>query len=183
MLRIIHCRVLPLVSFERNVCAPLTLAPPALGYLYSSVSLTLLRPSNARAVLAAACFLGGLHDLCVQAYERCRDSISVETIDEWLRFVETIPPPPEEGGPTDVPTSVFGPYAARLRADVFQFLVITLPQNLQAFPASEGTNTSNDHPSGLDSLLHIYAQVPFDIFKHAVEAPELPIGTERWCTV
>ena len=136
----------------------------------------MLRPSNARAVLAAACFLGGLHDLCGHAYDRCRDSISVETIDEWLRFVETIPPPPEEGGPTDVPTSVFGPYAAHLRADVFQFLVITLPQTLQAFPAPEGSSSSNGRPTGLDSLLHIYARVPFDIFKHAIEAPELPIG-------
>lgn len=138
----------------------------------------MLRPSNARAVLAAACFLGGLHDLCGHAYDRCRGSISVETIDDWLRFVETIPPPPEEGGPTDVPTSVFGPYAAQLRADVFQFLVTALPQTLHAFPTSEGSNSnnSNGHPSGLDSLLHIYAQVPFDIFKHAIEAPELPIG-------
>lgn len=162
---------------RKNSVLILTLARTALGYLYSSVSLEMLRPSNARAVLAAACFLGGLHDLCGYAYESCRASISVETIDEWLRFVETIPAPPEEGGPTDVPTSVFGPYAAQLRADVFQFLVVTLPQTVQAFPASDGgTPTSNGRPSGWDNLLHVYARIPFDMFKHAVEAPELPVG-------
>ncbi|KAF8579497.1 hypothetical protein K439DRAFT_1359537, partial [Ramaria rubella] len=177
----------PTNASTRNIYVPIEDEPEvteegfavALGYLYSAVSLGMLRPNNARAILAAACFLGGLPDLCAHAYERCRTSISVETIDEWLRFVETIPAPPEEGGPTDVPTSVFGPYAAQLRADVFQFLVSTLPQTLQAFPSSESAQAPNGRPSGLDNLLHVYARVPFDIFKHAVEAPELPIGSDQ----
>jgi len=135
----------------------------------------MLRPNNARAVLAAACFLGGLPDLCSYAYDTCRSSIAVDTIDEWLQFVETIPPPPEEGRPVDVPSSVFGPYAAKLRADVFHFLVVTLPQTLQAFPAAT-SDGADGRAAGLDNLLHVYARVPFDIFKHAVESPEFPIG-------
>ncbi|KIJ43957.1 hypothetical protein M422DRAFT_228554 [Sphaerobolus stellatus SS14] len=149
----------------------------ALGYLYSSVSLQLVNPHNARAVLASACYLGGLPDLCSYAYDVCRNSISVETVDDWLRFVERIPPPPEEGGPIDVPTSVFGPYAGQLRADVLHFLVTTLPHNLQSFETVEGApHTLNGRTQGFDNLLHIYARVPFDMFKQAVESPELPIG-------
>ncbi|KAF8528221.1 hypothetical protein BU17DRAFT_73822 [Hysterangium stoloniferum] len=168
----------------RNIHVPIEEEPEVteevtLGYLYSSVSLEMLRPNNARAVLAAACFLGGLPDLCAYAYETCRASISVDTVDEWVRFVETIPAPPEEGGPTDVPTSVFGPYAGQLRADVFQFLVATLPHDLQAFPGSEGAQAANGGASGLESLLHIYARVPFDMFKQAIEAQELPIGSDQ----
>lgn len=160
----------------------LIFALPALGYLYSSVSLEMLRSSNARAVLAAACFLGGLPDLCDYAYETCRMSIAVDTVDQWLHFVEAIPAPPEEGGPTDVLPSVFGPYAAKLRADLFQFLITTLPQTLQAFPPSDSAHASNGRTSGLDHLLHIYARVPFDMFKHAVEAPELLIGKNVMAT-
>ncbi|KAF8352308.1 hypothetical protein F5887DRAFT_1172004 [Amanita rubescens] len=52
----------------------------ALGYLYSVVSLSLIRPDNARAVLAAGCLLGGMDDLCQFA------------IGEWLNFAESIPP-------------------------------------------------------------------------------------------
>jgi len=172
----------------RNVYVPIEEVPEvteegfavALGYLYSSVSLQLLNPHNARAVLAAACFLGGLPDLCSYAYDVCRNSISVETIDDWLTFVETIPTPPEEGGPVDVPASVFGPYASQLRADVLHFLVTTLPQALHAFQTVEGAaHTLNGRAPGLDSLLHVYARVPFDMFKQAVESSELPIGSDQ----
>ncbi|GJJ11943.1 hypothetical protein Clacol_006181 [Clathrus columnatus] len=167
----------------------------ALGYLYSSVSLELITPSNARAVLAAACFLGGLPDLCSYAYETCRDSISTETIEHWLRFVENIPPPPSEDGssPSDIPTSVFGPYAAQLRADVLHFLITTLPHTLQAFPSTQNPQqqqqqqqpqpqqcVSNGGKSdGLETLLQIYTRVPFDMFKQAVESPDLPIGPDQ----
>lgn len=137
----------------------------------------MLNPHNARAVLAAACFLGGLQDLCTYAYETCRNAISLETIDDWLRFVETLPQPPEEGGPADVPASIFGPYAAQLRGDILQFLVTTLPRNLQAFQTIDGaTHTLNGRSAGFDALLHVYTRVPFDMFKQAVESPELPVG-------
>lgn len=149
---------------------------PVLGYLYSSVSLELITSSNARAVLAAACFLGGLPDLCAYAYETCRNSISTETIDDWLRFVESIPSPPEEGGLSDIPTSVFGPYAAQLRADILHFLITTLPHTLQAFLPSESPHVLNGKSTGLETLLQIYTRVPFEMFKQAVESPELPIG-------
>lgn len=243
----------------RNIYIPIEEEPEvtqegfaiALGYLYSSRSLEMLTPSNARAVLAAACFLGGLPDLCAYAYETCRDSISIETIQEWLRFIETVPPPPEETGnnnnnnnnnsssnsnsnsnsnnttgPTTdinrhqpIPTSLFGPYAAQLRADILHFLISTLPHALQAFTAAQPpsspslsssssvtatvtpfgsadsqqthalngkSSTSASSPSsssqsanGLQTLLQIYSHVPFEMFKQAVESPELPIGSDQ----
>ncbi|KAG2020771.1 hypothetical protein CC2G_006076 [Coprinopsis cinerea AmutBmut pab1-1] len=153
----------------------------ALGYLYSSISLNLIRPENARAVLAAGCLLGGMDDLCQYAYEVCRRSLSVETVGAWLQFLDTSPPStdgtmtpvtPEAPAP---PTTVFGHYAQRLRDDVFHFLVVTLPEVLevrQPQPDASGR-------TGRDVLLQVYAQVPFEMFKSAVESPTFNIGPDQ----
>jgi len=146
----------------------------ALGYLYSSVSLSLIRPGNARGVLAAGCLLGGMDDLCSYAYDACRQSISVETIDEWLKFTDTIPSSTDGSLTPELSlTSVFGHYAQRLRDDVFQFLVVTLP-NLLEVNSSE-SDPSRDH-TGRDTLLRIFSLVPFDMFKSAVESRAFEIG-------
>jgi len=161
----------------------------ALGYLYSSVSMAHLTPENARSVLAAACLLGGMDDLCMASYEMCRDSISVETIQDWLHFLDD---PSSQSSPSSVPgtptvetspSAVLGPYGKRLRDDVFSFLVVSLPAALQAFPppsiprppAADGPNPE----SGLDVLLRIYTALPFDLFKHAVESPAFPVGSDQ----
>ena len=135
----------------------------ALGYLYSAVSLSLVRPENARAVLAAACLLGGMDDLSQYAYTACRQSISVDTIGAWLDFVDALPA--GDGSATPA-TSVFGQYAQRLRNDVFHFLVVTLPEVLEV----QGSG------GGRDTLLQIYARVPFELFKTAIESPTFVIG-------
>lgn len=161
----------------------------AMGYLYSAESLNSLRPENARAVLAAACLLGGMDDLCGYAYELCRQSISVENIADWLEFVEAVPAPSDGTStpiePHQMPqsnrTAVFGPYAQRLRDDVFHYLVVRLPAILNVnglstpvTPQPEGATPSD---AGRDTLLQIYARVPFDLFKTAVESPTFQIGT------
>lgn len=159
----------------------------AMGYLYSAESLNSLHPGNARAVLAAACLLGGMEDLCGYAYELCRQSINVENIAEWLEFVEAIPTP-SDGASTPIDphpvsssnrTAVFGPYTQRLRDDVLHFLVVRLPSllNINAFsspvtPLSEDGSTD----TGRDTLLDIYSRVPFELFKTAVESPTFQIG-------
>lgn len=157
-----------------------------MGYLYSAESLNSLRPENARAVLAAACLLGGMEDLCGYAYELCRQSINVENIAEWLEFVEAIPSP-SDGTSTPIEphqmsqnrTAVFGIYAQRLKDDVFHFLVVRLPailnvgsQSTPATPQTEGPASD----AGRDTLLQIFARVPFDLFKTAVESPTFQIG-------
>ncbi|KAF8631430.1 hypothetical protein AX17_005107 [Amanita inopinata Kibby_2008] len=147
----------------------------ALGYLYSSVSLNLIRSDNARAVLAAGYLLGGMDDLCQFAYETCRRSITVDNIGEWLEFVNSIPSPVDGATTPDRSTSsVFGLYAQRLREDVFHFLVVTLPEllEIQKPQASSGT-------TGRDILLQIYARVPFEMFKGAVESPIFQIGSDQ----
>ena len=163
-----------------------------MGYLYSAESLNSLRPENARAVLAAACLLGGMEDLCGYAYELCRQSISIENIGAWLEFVETIPPS-SDGSSTPIEphqmqaqpsrTAVFGPYAQRLRDDVFHFLVVRLPSVLNvggiSTPATPQADASTPSDAGRDTLLQIYARVPFDLFKTAVESPTFQIGTPR----
>ncbi|EAU88230.2 hypothetical protein CC1G_03902 [Coprinopsis cinerea okayama7 len=157
---------------------------PARGS-YTSISImnprSLKRPENARAVLAAGCLLGGMDDLCQYAYEVCRRSLSVETVGAWLQFLDTSPPStdgtmtpvtPEAPAP---PTTVFGHYAQRLRDDVFHFLVVTLPEVLevrQPQPDASGR-------TGRDVLLQVYAQVPFEMFKSAVESPTFNIGPDQ----
>lgn len=146
----------------------------ALGYLYSSVSLSLIRPDNARGVLAAGCLLGGMDELCGYAYDACRQSISVETINEWLEFIDTIPSSPDGSLTPELSlTSVFGHFAQRLRDDVFHFLVVTLPNALEI-------NSSESDPSqvhtGRDTLLRVFSLVPFDMFKSAVESRAFEIG-------
>ncbi|PIL30513.1 hypothetical protein GSI_07213 [Ganoderma sinense ZZ0214-1] len=160
----------------------------ALAYLYSAAALANVRPENARAVLAAACLLGRMDDLCNYAYEVCRQSISLESLPSWLEFVDTVPPS-SDGSSTPIVeqhqplrTAVFGPYAQRLRDDVFNFLVVTLP-NLVNFggqatpttPLPEGLSSHAD--AGRETLLQVFARVPFDLFKAAVESPTFQLGS------
>jgi hypothetical protein len=159
----------------------------AMGYLYSAESLNSLRPGNARAVLAAACLLGGMEDLCGYAYELCRQSINVESIAEWLEFVEALPAPSDGSStpiePHQMPpsnrTAIFGPYAQRLRDDVLHFLVVRLPSllnlNASSSPVPRPEDGSTD--TGRDTLLDVYSRVPFELFKTAVESPTFQIGS------
>jgi hypothetical protein len=148
----------------------------ALGYLYSSVSLSLIRPDNARAVLAAGCLLGGMDDLCQYAYKVCTRSITVDTIGGWLEFIDTIPPPSDGSIASDLPpTSVFGQYAQRLRDDVFHFLVVTLPNVLQV-QHSPSDSPASPGASGRELLLQIFSRVPFEMFKAAMESPSFHFG-------
>jgi hypothetical protein len=146
----------------------------ALGYLYSTISLNLIRSNNSRAVLAAGCLLGGMDELCRYAYGVCRQSMSVETIGGWLEFVDTIPPQTDGTVTPELPsTSIFGQYAQTLRDDVFHFLVVTLPEVLEVQRPHQDPSSG---PSGRDVLLRIYSRVPFEMFKSAVESPTFIIG-------
>jgi len=152
----------------------------ALGFLYSSVSLSLVSRENARSVLAAACLLGGMEALCNHAYQICRSSISVDTIEEWIVFIESIDSATtttsENGSAPDLtPSSVYGPFAKRLRDDVFAFTV-GLPELLQAFHPQGAPPAENP---GLEALLRVYSRLPFDFFKHAIESPSFPIGSDQ----
>ncbi|CCM03695.1 uncharacterized protein FIBRA_05840 [Fibroporia radiculosa] len=160
----------------------------ALGYLYSSISLNLITPQNARATLAAGCLLGRMDDLCNYAYEVCRQSITMANIGNWLEFMDCMPPP-SDGTSTPIEqqqpmpsTAVFGPYAQRLKDDVFHFLVVTLPHMLnvggQATPVSPHPDGQTSD-AGRDALLQVYARVPFDLFKTAVESPTFQIGSDQ----
>jgi hypothetical protein len=152
----------------------------ALGYLYSSVSLSLIRPENARAVLAAGCLLGGMDELCGYSYEACRRSITIDTISGWVEFVDSTSD--GSASPNVSSTSVFGQYAQRLRDDVFHFLVVTLPSLLEINQGSSlvPVDSSSAHgTSGRDVLLQIYSRVPFEMFKAAVESPIFHIGSDQ----
>jgi hypothetical protein len=144
----------------------------ALGHLYSPYQVGLVNPGNARSVVAAACLLGGMPELADIAFDCCRASISPSTIVDWVNFVESMPPgPPPDATPAypQGQTSVFGPYLAQFRELVYSYLIVTLPNVVQAFIAAEES-------SGWDELLSIYSQLPFDTLKQAVESPVFPAG-------
>lgn len=123
--------------------------------------------------MAAGCLLGGMDDLCRYAYEACRQSISVDSIGAWVEFIDSIPA--SDGTTTPDKTSIFGLYAQRLRDDVFHFLVDTLPEILEVHQ-SPPESSSPSGPGGRDVLLQIYARVPFEMFKTAVESPTFRLG-------
>ncbi|KAJ7940792.1 hypothetical protein B0H13DRAFT_1697897 [Mycena leptocephala] len=149
----------------------------ALGYLYSSASLGLVHEKNCRAVLASAHLLGGMDELCTYSYDACRRSISVDTIGEWLQFIDTIPSPSDGTSTADLTqTSIFGLYGQRLRDDVFNFLVVTLPQSLDI---QSDSSSSKPGVNGRDMLLQIFCRVPFDLFKTAMESPTFEIGSHQ----
>jgi len=138
----------------------------ALGYLYSSYSATLVKPRNALSVLASACLLGGMDDLAGIAFETARHTISLDSLPSWTALLEKT-----------MPQSVLGPYAQRLKDDVFAFLVSTLPNSLGAFPTySHPERKLETGETGYQALLRIYSILPFDVFKHAVESPMFPVG-------
>src|SRR4051812_13037116 len=124
----------------------------ALGYLYSYQASKMLSTANARATLASACLLGGMDDLCAKAYNICKDSIRVDTIEEWLAWTDTTlssstlnghhspstsapstPRSPSSPSPLsaqqdhrqilNTTPSIYGPYAQLLRDDVLEFLI------------------------------------------------------------
>ncbi|KAF5391274.1 hypothetical protein D9757_001962 [Collybiopsis confluens] len=177
----------PQVGGPRTIYVPVEREPEisaegfaiALGYLYSSVSLKLVRPENARAVLAAGCMLGGMEELCQVAYETCKRSISIDSIGAWLEFVDAIPSP-STGADTPEVSSVriFGSYAQSMRDDVFHFLVVTLPGvlEIQTTPSDSAPITSD---SGREVLLQVFSRVPFEMFKAAIESPSFQIGSDQ----
>jgi len=139
-----------------------------------------------------------MQDLCDYAYEACRESITQTNINEWLEFVESVSYTPSQNGSASPSmnaqsitstTTVFGPYAQRLRHDVLEYLVVTLPAALNIHqrgpangpvsPSSEPPSPSSQHSSGRDALLDIFSRVPFDLFKAAVESPTFQIGSDQ----
>jgi len=172
----------PQTGGQRIIYVPLDQEPElthdgfaiALGYLYSAAALSMIRPENARAALAAGCLLGGMDDLCQYSYEICRRSISVETIGGWIELVDTLSPSGDGTSTPDIPKpSIFGFYAQRLKDDVYHFLVDTLPEILEVRQSVSDNNSS----SGRDILLDIYSRVPFDMFKTAVESPNFRLDS------
>jgi len=100
--------------------------------------------------------------------------MSVETIGLWLEFADNAPSSTDGSTSPGMPsTSVFGQYAQKLRDDVFHFLVVTLPEVLEVTRPQQDPMTTS---SGRDALLQIYARVPFEMFRAAVESPTFSIG-------
>lgn len=144
-----------------------------LGYLYSYQASKMLSQVNARAVLASACLLGGMDELANRAYQTCKDSIRVESIEDWLAWVDTHPSPfrthspstsaastPRSPSPQSIPetpgSSIYGPYAQYLRDDVLEFLIVSLPTILFA------DTKSNKPGEAQEALLGIFSRVGFD---------------------
>lgn len=113
-----------------------------------------------------------MDDLCAHALAVCRESINIETISDWLSWVDALHGPAAPGTPSssavstpisatpppaqEIPMStVYGPYAQILRSAVFDFLTSTLPAQLQA-AADEG----GEDPT--EVLLGIFTTASFE---------------------
>jgi hypothetical protein len=118
-----------------------------------------------------------MDDLCGYAYGACKRSMSIDTIAEWLKFVDASSTPSDGLNPTDMhSTAVFGLYTPKLRDDIFHYLVVTLPHHLEVNTASPAESGPSQGASGRDTLLRVFSLVPFDMFKTAVESPTFQIG-------
>lgn len=113
-----------------------------------------MTPSNARAVFATA-YLFRSSALAQRAYAVCCSSLSAENVGEYITWLDQRIPNSANGFSAD-----YGEYAARLRSDIVNFLVRTLPGS--AGPKSP-------------ALVDAYAALPYELFKSCVESPELPI--------
>lgn len=124
-----------------------------------------------------------MDELSNYAYQLCLQSLSPDTILDWLNFLESIPATDAQGHPD--PSTVFGPYAKQLRQDILNFLTVSLPLTLSAFPPGELSPispsgiTTNDSTPGQEDLLRVYARLPFDLFKRALESPQFPLCESR----
>ncbi|GMK58591.1 hypothetical protein CspeluHIS016_0600330 [Cutaneotrichosporon spelunceum] len=139
----------------------------ALQHLYSP-ALELVNAGNARAVLAAA-HLFGEPDLADVAYAAVSSAISAANVGEYIQWVGISPTANGNGfalGTTGY-DGEYGDYSARLRRDVLEFLLRTLPGEINAAP--QGTLATDPR------LLAAYVPLPFELFKQCVESPDLPI--------
>ncbi|KAL1409555.1 hypothetical protein Q8F55_003540 [Vanrija albida] len=156
----------------------------AIQHLYHP-STHIVTPENARSVLAAAYLFGGMPELVQHAYSVASESISASNVVDYVHWLDAgsrrpaangfafgsvgaPAPAPPSGVWADPATAPYGEWSARLRSDVLTFLIRTLPAQLHA-SGGEGTLATDAR------LLAAYAPLPFDLFKHCVEAPELPI--------
>jgi hypothetical protein len=154
----------------------------ALGYLYSYQATSILSQANARSVLACACLLGGMDDLCKRAYQVCKESIRVDTIEDWLVWIDAHRSPfaahspsasatstPRSPSPSSAQhelssnavaaASIYGPYAQMIREDVLNFLIMTLPTILFADNESSRSDFTSE---AMEALLRIFSRVSFD---------------------
>lgn len=112
-------------------------------------------------MLSAGCLLGGMEDLCSYAFQACRDSITVDSINEWIEFVDSLSPSEGTATPSEAQhqqPSILGHYSVQLREDVFNFLVGQLPNILDVY-SSTGT--------GRDTLLGIFSRLGMEYEKES----------------
>ncbi|OCB84347.1 hypothetical protein A7U60_g9027 [Sanghuangporus baumii] len=180
----------------------------ALGYLYSSVSLNNLTPLNVRAVLSAGCLLGGMEELCSCAYQACRESISVDTVNEWVDFVDT---GCLLGGMEELCSYAYQACRESISVDTVNewvdFVDSLSPSDGSATPSEVQHRPNILGPyadllrsdvfnylvvtlpsvldvhsttgNGRDTLLGIFSRLGFDLFKSAIESSMFQIGTDQ----
>ncbi|KAI9632449.1 uncharacterized protein MKK02DRAFT_40752 [Dioszegia hungarica] len=150
---------------------------------------------NARAVLATSLQFGGIPELVHHAYTVARDSISADTLSDWIGWISatSVSPISNGYGYSDAPPvgsgngeeawedlaggeggwyGRYGEYSDRLKQDILDYLTITLPSSPP--PASESTP-----PTPLAHLLPYYTPLPFPLFKRVVESPVLPFKDKQ----
>jgi hypothetical protein len=160
----------------------------ALAHLYSAGALHRLTVSNARAVLAAAWWLG-LEDLCSTATAVCQADIRMETISIYTEFVsdistdpdelvglspeiannDALPPPPNNRTSiqsSHVITDRYGVYSRAIRDTAYIYLCDRLLDDLHSLSNSR------------DILLRTLCTLRFAWFKRLMESSRFRCGTD-----
>jgi len=138
----------------------------AIGFLYSNRSLAHVAASNAPAVLSASVLLQ-IPKLAKSALRMCKDSIEStvrpQEVNHWIAYLASV----EQSSPSGAA------YWNELRSALMTRLVSSLPHSLHAFSTSTPPPQQTE---ALSILQHIYAVLPFELFKAVLESPRLGVG-------
>ncbi|KAK9897804.1 hypothetical protein P389DRAFT_169819 [Cystobasidium minutum MCA 4210] len=153
---------LPLNGYDQVTDDALVLA---IGYLYSSRSLSHVNSANAPSVLLAAILLQ-ITDLANRALVLCKEAIQSvslpEEVQNWNAYLTSLS--------NGVAGKMGVAYEQELSASLYDRLSNTLPKSLHAFdPQAPATQQG----AAQSLLQRVYAVLPFEMFKSVLESSSL----------
>jgi hypothetical protein len=143
-----------------------------LQYLYTPSSCQLPDESTIISNIASACILGIYPQDLVDSYRHIllKINLTPQSIHHFISFLLSSPhqidPPTSHPGP-------YPPFTQGLLSNVLNYFITTLPIQLQS-PSTALPATANT-----ELYKQMLLPLPFDILKHILEHPSLPIGSEK----
>ena len=122
--------------------------------------------------IAAACTLGIFPSSLVDAYrsDLLKTNLTPENIIPFISFLLSIPHPTE---PYSQHSGPYPPFTTGLMQSVITYFLTQLPIQLQSSTAALPPTANTE------SYKTILQALPFELLKHILEHPQLPIGSEK----